>query len=152
MLYLLLWLLRLLMMMRMMLLMLVVRCNQRCRILRTEWSQQAVNSGKCPVKTLVYVRYIRLDWNYHYSKVVWVSPILLVDLCLLDALIFRATILEPYFDLCFGKLQHFRQLEPSASGNVFVSVKFYLQSEGLLAAERGALAAWTSFLFATSGH
>ena len=66
-------------------------------------------------------------------------PVLVVDVGLLDALVFSPAILEPDFDLSFAQSQSRRQLGASRPRNVFGRLELDFQPQGLLLRERRPL-------------
>ena len=78
------------------------------------------------------------------------SPVLLVDLCLLNSLVFGSPVLEPYLDLCLGEVQCLGQLEPPGPGDVLVPRVLHLQSQGLVWGESRPLPPLASTILASS--
>lgn len=76
----------------------------------------------------------------------------MVDVGLLDALVFGPTILEPNFDLSFAQSQRRRQFGASRPRNVFGRLEFDFQPQGLLLRERRPLPPLTQTFPLPPGH
>lgn len=94
---------------------------------------------------------LKCQWYAGFERVKFL-PVLLIDLCLFDALILGPTILEPNFYLRFSQLQAFGQFETSATRYVFISMEFHFEAEGLFTAKCGALSTRSSFFSSAPCH